>query len=67
MSDEKLCTMNYEAECQRLNEELYKKHELLEITKCQIAEQSKTIAHLEGQIRAFEFCVTRGGVDNGHP
>ena len=64
MPNEKLCTMNYEAECSRLKDELHKTHELLETAKCQIAEQSNTIAHLEGQIRAFEFCVTRGGIDN---
>ena len=56
---------DWNAECNRLRMKLRKQCEETAIAKAQVAEQSKTITYLEGQIRAFEFCVTKGGVDNG--
>jgi hypothetical protein len=66
MPNELKANLDYETECRCLRVELKETHDLLGIANCQIAEQSKTISFLEGQIRAFEFCVSKGkGADNG--
>ena len=56
-------TIDCKAECEKLKEELCKMKEQMEISNCKNIDMSKTIAYLEGQVRAFEFCVTRGGVE----
>lgn len=55
---------DFKAECDRLRMELHKQCEETAHAKAQVAEQSKTITYLEGQIRAFEFCIAKGGVNN---
>jgi hypothetical protein len=63
--------INYEMEYQRLKElccEL--EHEIRQITSerdyytLEIAEKEKVIIGLEGQIKAFKFCIAKGNVKN---
>ena len=54
------CIQNYEAECKILSEELAKTQ-----IKLDKALENKTfletkIAYLEGQVKAYEFSITRG-------
>ena len=58
------CSPDYKVECECLQRELREISDRLETANNLLAEQSRTIAYLEGQIRGFEFCITKGGADN---
>lgn len=51
---------NYEAECNRLSEELCKTQIKLHETLEDKIRLENRIAFLEGQVRAYEFSITRG-------
>ncbi len=51
-------------ECNRLADELCKMEEKLFQANIMLEDQSKSIAHLEGQVKAFEFCVARGAIND---
>ena len=54
------CMPNYEAECERLSEELCKTQIKLHETLDDMIRLENRIAFLEGQVRAYEFSITRG-------
>lgn len=52
---------DYEKTLELMHVEQQKLRQQLDEAKAQIVEQSRTIAFLEGQVNAFQFCVSRGG------
>ena len=54
--------LDWQRECDRLKEELNKSYEQFEVAKAKNADMSQRLAFLEGQIKAFEFCIEKGGV-----
>lgn len=48
---------DYEKTLELMHEDQQKLNE----ARAQIVEQSRRIAFLEGQVNAFQFCVSRGG------
>lgn len=59
MSETRAC-MNYEAECERLSEELYKTQIKLNETLVDMQRLEQRIAFLDGQVKAYEFSITGG-------
>ena len=60
MDNKRTAELDYKAKCEHLNKELCKMREALDIANFKTTDQSRTIAYLEGQIRAFEFCIAGG-------
>ena len=59
------CRPDYEAECTRIKEELCKMNARNEGLRRQVEEMNLTIAELSGKIEAYEFAITKGGINNG--
>lgn len=59
------CRPDYEAECTRIKEELRKTNARNEGLRRQVEEMNLTIAELSGKVEAYEFAITKGGIDNG--
>lgn len=53
---------DWQGEYKRLKDELNKSYEQFEVAKAKHADMSQRLAFLEGQIKAFEFCIEKGGV-----
>ena len=62
---EKTCDLDYRAEYKRLKEEIFRIQEKKKDYECKITDLQLTIAELRGKIQAYEFAITKGGVDNG--
>lgn len=60
MQNENTGCLNYEAELARAYDEKTKLGLLYEELSLKCNEQEKEIAHLKGQVKAFEFCVAKG-------
>lgn len=52
---------DYEKTLELMHKEQQKFQHELDEARAQIVEQSRRIAFLEGQVNAFQFCVSRGG------
>ena len=52
---------DYEKTLELMHGEKQKLLDELDEARAQIVEQSRRIAFLEGQVNAFQFCVSRGG------
>lgn len=52
---------DYEKTLELMHEEQQKLLHELDEARAQIVEQSRRIAFLEGQVNAFQFCVSREG------
>lgn len=52
---------DYEKTLELMHEDQQKLLQQLDEARAQIVEQSRAIAFLEGQVNAFQFCVSRGG------
>lgn len=59
------CRPDYEAEYTRIKEELRKTNARNEGLRRQVEEMNLTIAELSGKVEAYEFAITKGGIDNG--
>lgn len=59
------CRSDYEAEYTRIKEELRKTNARNEGLRRQVGEMNLTIAELSGKVEAYEFAITKGGIDNG--
>lgn len=59
MSETRAC-MNYEAECDRLSEELCKTQTKLRETVADMQRLENRIAYLDGQVEAYKFSIMKG-------
>ena len=57
------CKADYKSEFLREHEELIKAEKIIETLVDKLGTCEKKVAFLEGQVRAYEFVITKGDID----